>query len=121
MITSKQRIRQVSALWCCAFFLHAIADPAVTYIAVVVLDVGTEVNPLLQVWLQHGLRSFVLIHVPLYALGIGGFVILRWLFQQADGREQQRVYRLSLFVLTGLSIWGVVLVANNLWVIWTGI
>jgi hypothetical protein len=121
MIRQDRQIQRILFLWCFVFFLHAVADPAITYLAVVILDVGTEVNPLLRVWLQHGWRSFLLIHVPLYALGVGGFVLLRWLFRQADRHEQRQAYWLALIVMSGLSIWGVVLVVNNLWVIWAGI
>jgi len=116
--TEEQRIQHLSVLWCSAFIFHTILDPVTTYIVVVIFDAGTELNPLIKPWLQDGLRSFFLIHLPLYVLGICGLMILRWLFMQANDFEQLQAYYLSVFVLSGISVWGLLLVLNNLWVVW---
>ena len=72
----------------------------------------------MRLWLNKGVGMFVLIHIPLYALGIVGFVLLRWLIKQGSEHEQRQVYYLSVIVLSAITIWGAVLVFNNLWVIW---
>lgn len=115
----RQQLKHILLLWISAFFFHTIADPAVTYVAVVLLDAGVEANPFLRGWLHEGLSSFILIHTPLYVIGILGFLVLRWLFKRGSEREQNRVYYLSIVVLSGINLWGVLLVSNNLWVIWT--
>ena len=117
--TEQGRLKQLLVLWISAFFFHTVADPATTYVAVSHLEVGVETNPYMRLWLNKGVGMFVLIHIPLYALGIVGFVLLRWLLKQSSGHEQRQVYYLSVIVLSGINIWGVVLVSNNLWVIWT--
>jgi hypothetical protein len=119
--TEKQQLRQLSILWCGGFILHTIFDPVVTYTGVVMLEVGTELNPLMQPWLRSGFRSFLLIHTPLYVFGIIGLATIRWLFQRANGREQLQVYYLSIVVLSAVSFWGILLVLNNLWAIWIGL
>jgi len=105
-------------LWIGAFFFHTIADPAVTYIAVTILEVGVETNPFIRSWLDEGIEMFVLIHIPLYIFGIIGAVVIRWLFKQGSEREQKQVYYLSIIVLGVINVWGALLVLNNLWVIW---
>jgi hypothetical protein len=117
--TEKARIRQMLILWVGAFFLHTVADPTVTYVAVVLLDAGVEANPFLQRWIRDGIFSFIAIHIPLYVTGFLGFLILRWLFRQGSDHEQMRVYYLSIVVLSGINLWGMLLVFNNLWVILT--
>ena len=117
--TEEQQLQQLLILWISAFLFHTVADPATTYVAVSHLEVGFETNPYMRLWLNKGVGMFVLIHIPLYALGIVGFVLLRWLIKQSSGHEQKQVYYLSVIVLSGINIWGVVLVSNNLWVIWT--
>jgi hypothetical protein len=117
-LTKENRLKQLLVLWISAFFFHTVADPATTYVAVTHLGVGVETNPFIRVWLDKGVGNFILIHIPLYALGVVGFVFLRWLIKQGSEHEQRQVYYLSVIVLCGINIWGVVLVFNNLWVIW---
>jgi len=113
-----ERIYCIKLLWILCFLFHTILDPAITYVAVVMLEVGIESNPFIQRWLDKGIGMFVLIHIPVYIFGIIGFMILQWLFNQGSKQEQRQVYYLSIIVLGGVNIWGVVLVLNNLWVIW---
>jgi hypothetical protein len=114
----EQQLQQLLILWISAFFFHTVADPAITYIAVIHLEAGIEANPFMRLWLEKGVGIFVLIHVPLYVIGVVGFVLLRWLIKQGSKHEQRQVYYLSVIVLSGINIWGTVLVFNNLWVIW---
>jgi hypothetical protein len=115
--TEKVQLKQILILWVCAFFFHTVADPTVTYIAVILLDAGVEANPFLQQWIHNGLFSFIVVHIPLYVTGFLGFLILRWLFKQGADHEQMRIYYLSIIVLSAINLWGVLLVFNNLWVI----
>ena len=116
--TEGRRLKQLLFLWIGAFFFHTVADPVTTYVAVTHLEVGVEANPFMRLWLNKGVGMFVLIHIPLYALGIVGFVLLRWLIKQGSEHEQRQVYYLSVIVLSAITIWGAVLAFNNLWIIW---
>lgn len=118
--TRAQQTRRCLAVFSLAVVLHTVLDPAITYVAVGYLEVGAEANPLMRQWLHAGIVPFIAIHIPLYALSIGAGLALRWLLQQATGREQVAVYYVSLVAASGLACWGLVLVINNLWVIWYG-
>jgi hypothetical protein len=112
------RIYQIKLLWICCFLLHTILDPAITYVAVAILEVGIEANPFIRRYLNAGIVVFVAIHLPIYVIGVIGYVVLRWLVQHGTEDEQRRVYYLSIITLVGINIWGAVLVLNNLRVIW---
>ena len=115
--TETTRIRQSSLLLAVALCLHTVVDPALTYLAVVHLQVALEANPFINRWLQAGLGPFVAIHLPVYALGGAAIVTLRWLYHTATPREQE----LSVIGFSGLLLWGAILVANGLVVLWTGL
>jgi hypothetical protein len=114
----KRRLKHLLILWIGAFFFHAVADPVVTYIAVTLLEAGVETNPFIRGWLNQGIGMFVLIHIPLFILGVVGWMILRWLIKQELKQEQKSVYYLSVIALVVINLWGAILVLNNLWVIW---
>jgi len=114
-----QQIIHILTLWVAAFFFHTVADPLATYVAVEVLAVGVEANPVVRAWLQAGPGAYLLAHLPLYAIGVGGFVALRWLLARGTARERRQVYALSVVVLSVINVWGLALVCNTLWVIWT--
>lgn len=118
LLPSDQQLRHVLILWISAFFFHTVADPTVTYVAVNLLEVGTETNPFIQSQLDRGFLRVVLMHIPLYILGIAGFVVLQWLLNRGSEQEQRHVYYLSLTLLSVINIWGIWLVWNNLRVIW---
>lgn len=115
--TEERRFKKILILWIGAFFFHTVADPATTYVAVTHLQVGVETNPFIRLWLNKGVGMFVLIHVPLYVIGVVGFVLLQWLIEQGSEHDQRQVYYLSVIVLSGINIWGAVLAFNNLLVI----
>jgi hypothetical protein len=116
-----QQVRRSLCLLGIAVGLHTIVDPALTYLAVIHLEVGFEMNSLMRPWLRAGLIPFILIHLPVYAFSIGAGVTFRWLLQQASGREQMVIYYLSVIGFSGLICWGLALVANNLWILWIGL
>lgn len=119
--TETDRIRQSSLLLAAALCLHTVVDPALTYLAVVHFEVALEANPFIKRWLRAGLGSFVAIHLPVYALGGVAIVTLRWLYHTATPREQELLYYLSVIGFSGLLLWGTILVANGLAVLWTGL
>lgn len=92
---------------------YIVADPAITYFAVIILDVGVEANPFMRRYLNAGIDVFVLIHIPIYVIGVVGYVIFRWLVRHGTDAEQRRVYYLSVIILSGINIWGAVLDFNN--------
>lgn len=113
-----QRTRRSLCLLAVAVILHTVVDPAVTYLVVIHFEVGFETNPFMRLWLYAGPLSFILIHLPIYAFSIGAGLAFRWLLQRASGTEQMAIYYLSMIGFSGLICWGLVLVANNLWVLW---
>jgi hypothetical protein len=116
-----QRIRRSLSVFTVAALLHTVVDPAVTYLAVVHFEVGSELNTFLRPWLHAGLFPFVLVHLPLYALSISGGLALRYLLQRASTRERVIIYYLSLAGFGGVACWGLLLVGNTLWVLWIGL
>lgn len=116
--TQEQRIRRSLIVFYVAVTFHTVLDPAITYLAVIQFEQGFEANPFIRSWLHAGLLPFVFVHLPVYVLCIGGGLTLRRLLQQAAGREQIVVYYLSIVGFSGLSCWGLLIVLNNLWVIW---
>jgi hypothetical protein len=119
--TLPDRLRHLKLLWICAFLLHAVLDPLITYISIRVLDTGYESNAFMRVWLNDGIGSFLLIHIPLFLYGVVGFLLLRWLLKLGNESQQAQVYYLSVGILGGAIIWGGVVVINNMWVLWTGL
>lgn len=118
-VTEQNYQGKLLVLWVGAFFFHTVADPLATYVAVEVLAVGVEANPVVRTWLQAGPGVYLLAHLPLYAIGVGGFVVLRWLLARGTARERRQVYLLSVVVLSAINVWGFALVCNTLWVICT--
>jgi len=116
--TEAERIRHSCVLLAVAFCLHTVADPALTYLGVVHFEVATEANPFIEQWLQAGLWPFIAIHLPVYALGAGSIVCLRWLYQAATPREQELMYYSSMIGFSGLILWGAILILNSLFVLW---
>lgn len=116
-----QQIKRSLRLLAVATLFHTVLDPAITYFVVIHFGVGFELNPVLRPWLQAGLFPFIIVHLPVYILSVGGGLAFRRLLQHASGREQVAIYYLSVVGFGGLVCWGVVLVMNNLWVLWAGI
>lgn len=111
------RLRRFWKLSGVAIFLHTIADPISTYLAVVVYNVGHEVNPLLATPLNQSLSAFVAVHTPVWMISIGtiaGFVVL---FEKSSIEDLEIVVRYGELVWSGLILWGVIVVGNNLYVL----
>ncbi len=104
-----------------ATFLHAVADPSVTYFAVNVYGAGREANPGLSGYLENGWQSFLLAHIPLYLLILACFVAFAWLFSISSESEKQQMYTLGMVLWVIISFWGILVVVNNIWVLLTGI
>ncbi|EMA19726.1 hypothetical protein G9463_22900 [Haloarcula sp. JP-Z28] len=104
-----------------AIFLHAVADPLVTYFAVNVYGVGIETNPWLSGYLQQGWQSFLLAHIPLYLMIFAFFISFSWLFSLGSESEKQQIYTLSMVLWLLITLWGIFIVVNNIWVLLTGI
>lgn len=104
-----------------AFLLHVVLDPFTTYLSVRVYGVALETNPLLIEPLRQGLRSFILIHLPLIALLGIVFVGLLWLLHIGSPAEAAWVARFSTIVWILIILWGILVVANNLFVLVSGL
>jgi len=108
------KLRRVLGLYAVAVLLHAVFDPAVTYVAVHVVEVGVEANPMLRPHFEAGLLRVVIAHLPLFVLlgCIGGSIA--YLFETATGQGRRRLYAVSQALLAGTELWGLLLVAWNL-------
>jgi len=104
-----------------AIFLHAVADPFVTYFAVNVYGVGIETNPWLSGYLENGWQSFFLAHIPLYVLILAFFIAFTWLYSFGSESEKQQTYRLAMALWLLIILWGAFVVVNNIWVLLTRI
>lgn len=115
------RVRRFWGLGLLALFIHGVVDPFVTYLTVVTFGVGRETNPRLIGPLGDGPVTFVGSHLPLFLVSIAVLCAFTWLFSRASPSETERAYRLSRVVWGLLILWGLLLVANNLWVLATGL
>jgi membrane-bound metal-dependent hydrolase YbcI (DUF457 family) len=115
------RIRRFWQFGLVGLFLHGVADPLVTYLVGPVYGVGIETNRWLSLYLSEGPVAFVAIHLPLYIFAIAGFCVFTWLFVRASPKERDQLYKLSLIVWGLIILWGVVIVANNLLVLASGL
>lgn len=115
------RVRRFGFLGIIALVIHGVVDPLVSYLAIAVLDVGREANPLMAPYFQEGLMVLVLIHLPLYVLVIGCILAYSWLFFRASRVERQWLHRLSLMMWGLIIAWGLILVVNNVFVLVGGL
>lgn len=104
-----------------SIFSHTVADPALTYLAVRVYDIGYETNPMLAAPLGESLESFVVIHSPVWAISIGTLVGFAILFERSVTDELEAIAYYGELVWAGIILWGTVLVGNNLLVLWAAI
>ena len=117
---SDSRVRRFWVLGLAALLLHTVLDPLLTYLAVNVFEVGVETNLWLATYLNQGLFMFTLIHLPLY---LGVFLMMglfTWLFSRASESEATQLYWLSVVIWSGIILWGILIVGNNLWVLLHG-
>lgn len=121
VLPTDARLRRVWALYGVVALFHAVLDPAVTYVAVTRMDIGTEANPLLAPAFDTGLGAIIGYHLPLFGLLIVGLAGLTILFDRADATEAAQLYVASVVVLGLCLAWGVALVGWNLWVLVTGV
>lgn len=112
-----RRLRRFWALGLVAVGLHTVLDPVTTYVAVTVFEAGTEANPWLAGYLAQGAWAFAAIHLPVYLITFGVLGGFTWLYQQASAAEAAQLYRLSLVAWSGIILWGLLVVANNLLVV----
>ena len=115
------RVRWFWKLGVAAVFIHIILDPLVTYIVVVVFEVGAEANPWLATYLNSGNWAFVSIHLPLVLFVGAAFVGFTWLFSISSDRESRQLHILSLLTWSAVLLWGLLIVAHNLAVLLTEI
>lgn len=111
------KLRRVYLLLGIAWLFHAVGDPVVTFLAVNVLDVAVETNPLLRGPLNQGAVPFALAHVPLFVMGLLVLVMFTILFDYAEGEERTRLYWLTLGGFSVIILWGIALVGWNLFVL----
>lgn len=116
-----QRIKTFWELGAIAVFLHGVADPAITYFAVNVYEIGYEANPLLNGTFREGWIKIFWTHIPLYIISAAVFYGYTLLFQRAGPDEQQQLHRFSQFIWIVLIGWGLLLVLYNLSVLAAGI
>lgn len=118
---SHGRFQLITGLWVGASLLHIVADPVTTYTAVVLVEAGIEANPVLRGWVQQGPVAFVLVHIPLIVASIVGWAALLLLLDRSTPRETTQVFYISIVALSGIILWGVFLLVNNLRVILAGL
>lgn len=116
-----KRVRRFWGVGGVALLLHGIVDPFVTYLAVKVYGVGIEINPWLASALGQGLDTLALVHLPLFIVVFGLFVIYTWLFARASETQAKQIYRISLVGWALIITWGLLVVGHNLVVLLTGI
>lgn len=97
--------------------VHGVVDPALTYLFVVSLDRGRELNPLLRAGLEGGLGQFVGLHLGFFVVTAALFWGIVSLIGQGTPRVQHRLYRGSVGVLVGIILWGAAIVCWNLQVL----
>jgi len=97
--------------------LHAIVDPILTYIIVVVFGVGYESNPMLAAPLNQSLTAFILVHVPLWVIITVVIVMFAIIFEKAPLEDIDTIVYYGEFVWLGIILWGILLVGNNLFVL----
>jgi hypothetical protein len=100
-----------------AVFLHAIADPAVTVLAVSVLERGVEANPFIRWQLAGPPQRLIVWHLGLIGVALTIFWALARLLQLGEPADRRRAYQLSIIGLWLLIGWGLLLVAQALTVI----
>jgi len=115
------RVRRFWLLGSTAAFVHTVLDPILTYAVVTVFDVGTEANPWLAGYLTHSGWAFAMIHLPLYGFVAAVLCAYTYLFSIASEREATRLYHLSLLAWGVILLWGLIVVGNNLVVLFTGL
>lgn len=121
LVPADARLRRIWGLYGVVVLLHAVLDPAVSYVAVRVADVAVETNPVLAPAFATGPAAVVVAQLPLFGIVIVGLGGLTALFNRASEREAAQLYRLSLLVLGGCALWGVILVGWNSWVLVSGL
>ena len=121
LVPADARLRRIWGLYGVVVLLHAVLDPAVSYVAVRVADVAVETNPVLAPAFATGAAAVVVAQLPLFGIVIVGLGGLTALFNRASEREAAQLYRLSLLVLGGCALWGVILVGWNSWVLVSGL
>jgi len=119
--TEDHRVKHIWALGLTALAIHGLADPAVSYLAINVFEIASEANPLLAPHFQGGLDGLLLIHIPLFMIAIVGIWSLTWLFSMGTESQKHQVHRLSVGLWSLIILWGLVVVANNLFVLFQGI
>lgn len=112
------RIWRLAAI---VFSLHGVLDPAITYLAVEVLQVGVEANPFLRRQLAGGPWQLAIAHVLLgvfFAATCWGVITL---MRRGTAEEAADAYRLARLFLFGMILWGVGLICWNTHVILQGV
>jgi len=115
------RVRRFWKLGLAAVFVHIVLDPLTTYISVVTFGVGIEANSWLAAYLHAGGWAFVKIHLPLLFFIGAIFIGFTWLFSISSKRETRQLYILSILTWGGIILWGILVVVNNLMVLFTGL
>ena len=115
------RFRKIWIFGLAGFAINGLADPLISYLAINVLDVATEANPLMAPHLKGSVGELLLIHVPLMVLTVGGLAMLTWLFSIGTSSQKQQLYKISIGAWTLIILWGLVVVFNNLLVLIQGI
>jgi hypothetical protein len=114
-------MRHIWLLGLTALAIHGMLDPLVSYLAISIFDIASEANPLMAPHFQGGIGRLFLIHIPLIILTIIGLWCLTWLFSVGTGSQKRKLYRLSVGLWALIILWGLVVVANNLFVLFEGI
>lgn len=118
---SERRTRILGYLFLFATILHGVIDPGMTYFAVIILDIGVEVNPVMQWALHKGLLFFAIAHFPLYIfLGIT-YVITIKLMKENLREGKEIIYYLGLGGGFLICIWGVMIVLIHFWALLVGL
>lgn len=121
LLPADDRLCRIWGLYGLVVLLHAVLDPAVSYVAVSVADVAVETNPLLAPAFAQGATAVAVAHLPLVLILVVGFGGLTALFTLASEAETEWLYQFSLPVLGGCTLWGVGIVGWNSWVLLSGL
>lgn len=113
----RRRKRLIWAVASVATCLHAVADPIATILAIDVFGVATEANPFIQWLLNASTSALVGAHVGLILFVVIICRALVFLMDAGTPGEATWVYRATIAFFLAASLWGVVLVANSLWLI----
>lgn len=117
MAFSDPRVKPILLLYGGVLFLHGILDPGISYIGIEVLGRGWEGNSIMRIPMQQGIGTFLLAHIPLYVGILVAYFMTITLIRKESKQGRNSVYRLALFTLSLLIIWGVWLNVRNILVL----